>query len=129
MPQCPQCDWELAHIRRTRLQRFVYSRVYFCKRCRISIGRYYRFLHRQLINCQFLFSLKSRCVRCGSRNVQPTKKRDYIDPVSKDLLGSFQRLFGAPLKKCPACRLQFYDWRPARPGVPKPAAQASQSAG
>ena len=34
------------------------------------------------------------------------------DWMSKHPLSWMFRLLGAPLNKCPSCRLQYYDWRP-----------------
>jgi hypothetical protein len=79
------------------------------------------FLKRQMVYGEFFFSFYTRCVRCATDNVRPLTKRDHIDPVTKNLLGLFQHLFGAPLKHCEGCRLQYYDWRPVR--TPKEVAE------
>jgi hypothetical protein len=78
---------------------------------------YYRFLARQIVRFRFLFSVHSCCVGCGSESVHQIEQRDPADALSNDVLGLFQFLLGAPLKKCPDCRLQYYDWRPARKRV------------
>ena len=104
----------MARRPRARLEKTVYSSVYVCPRCNLRLGLHHRFLFRQLVRVRFLFSLYSCCVRCGSYAVHALAQRDYVDAVSRSPLGAFQALLGAPLKKCPACRLQYYDWRPVR---------------
>ena len=81
------------------------------------MGVYYLFLTRQILRVRFLFSLHSCCVRCGSESVHQIEQRDPVDAFSSDVLGLFQFLLGAPLKKCPDCRLQYYDWRPVHKRV------------
>lgn len=114
MLQCPECRTDMARTHRTRVQTTVYSSVYLCPRCRLRLGLYHAFLLRQLARVGFVFSRYSCCVRCGSYAVRTMAQRDYVDAMSRDLLGLFQIVLGAPLKKCPECRLQYYDWRPVR---------------
>jgi hypothetical protein len=59
----------------------------------------------------FLFSRRTHCIRCGTADVHRLSKRDRIDSVSNSLASWLMRLSGAPLNKCPSCRLQYYDWR------------------
>jgi uncharacterized protein with PIN domain len=120
MPKCPQCGSALSRVHRSRWQRLVYSQAYRCNRCKTAITWYYSFLHRQIVRAKFLFSSKSRCVQCGSPAVQELLKRDYVDPVSRNPLARIQKLVAAPIKRCPACRLQYYDWRPILESRQKP---------
>jgi hypothetical protein len=62
----------------------------------------------------FLFSRHTVCVRCGTSRVQRLSRRDSVDSTSRHPFSALMRLFGAPLNRCQACRLQFYDWRPIR---------------
>ena len=101
---------------RTRLQRAFYSVVFECPRCRCGVGWHRPFLFRQLVRMRFVFSRHSRCVRCSGYGVYEISRRDHVDTMSREPLGWFQRLLGAPIKKCPSCRLQYYDWRPVRTG-------------
>lgn len=39
-------------------------------------------------------------------------KRDRVDDLSQHPLSWLLGVSGAPLNKCPACRLQYYDWHP-----------------
>ena len=104
----------MARTRRTRLQKTVYSGVYVCPRCHSRLGLHYAFLHGLLVRARFMFSRYSCCVRCGSYAVHAMARRDYVDAMCKNLLGVYQLVLGAPLKRCPDCRLQYYDWRPVR---------------
>jgi hypothetical protein len=117
MPNCPQCRVAMARAHRSRFRKVIYSAIFVCPRCRLRLAVYYRFLARQNVRRRFLFSGHSRCVGCGSESVYHLERRDPVDPLSKDVLGLFQFLLGAPLKKCPDCRVQYYDWRPARKRV------------
>ena len=65
------------------------------------------------MNFGYLFSPYTHCVRCGTISVTRAAKRDRIDSVSRNILSRIQHLLGAPLNKCAACRLQYYDWRRA----------------
>jgi hypothetical protein len=104
----------MARTRRTLLQRILYTNVYACPRCEVHLGWYYRGFFRQIVYWRFIFSRYSRCVSCGSYGIHRIDRRDPIDSMSRNPLGRLQFLLGAPVKKCPACRLQYYDWRPAR---------------
>ncbi len=125
MLRCTQCRGEVGRRPRTRLQRLVYSGVFRCRSCDLRIAMLHPFLQHQIVYGEFLFSFYTRCVRCAIHTVTPLKKRDHIDPVTKNPLGLFQRLLGAPLKHCEACRLQYYDWRPVR--TPKEVADQTRS--
>jgi uncharacterized protein with PIN domain len=110
MPECPTCSAQLLRTHRNRLQKIVYSHVFVCPRCGTQVTqRHLRF------GGEPLFSRYTRCSRCGTFQVKVVPKRDYIDPVSKSLFSRLQWFLRAPLHKCNACRLQYYDWRPLRP--------------
>jgi hypothetical protein len=117
MPNCPQCRVAMARAHRSRVRKVIYSAIFVCPRCRLRLALYHPFLARQNVRRRFLFSRHSCCVGCGSESVYQIKRRDPVDALSSDVVGLFQFLLGAPLKKCPDCRLQYYDWRPARQGV------------
>jgi hypothetical protein len=93
-------------------QRILYSDVFRCAHCRTTT----RWVRAGLsVTFTFCFSRFTHCIRCGSSRIERLEKRDRIDSLSHHPLSGFQRLTGAPLKKCPACRLQYYDWRPIVP--------------
>ena len=114
MLRCPQCLAEMTRTRRSRLQKLVFSGVFFCCSCRLRLALYHPFLDRQIVRCKFMFSLHSRCVRCATYSVHSLSKPDPVDPVTRNPLGQIQVILGAPLKHCSACRLQYRDWRPVR---------------
>lgn len=94
----------------------MYSEFRLCRHCgrrlkrpRISLGA----------TGNFIFSRHTRCIQCGTHNVYRLAKRDRIDWMSKNPVSWLFRLIGAPLVKCPACRLQFYDWRSVKPAAPR----------
>ena len=63
----------------------------------------------------FYMSTHARCVNCGTAKVQRVAKRDLLDGLTGHPVSQLQRLTLAPLNRCAACRLQFYDWRPTAP--------------
>jgi hypothetical protein len=96
------------------MQKVLYNEIFRCTRC----GYFLKHLHPLVdANLSFVFSRYTHCIRCGTSRVQRLKKRDRIDSMSKHLASLLLRLTGAPLNKCPACRLQYYDWRPPQPDV------------
>ena len=99
---------------RKAFQKVIYAELFRCSRCRTRVRRVYPFLR---LNYEFLFSRHTRCVRCGTPAVHRMAKRDRVDSLSKNPLSQIQRLTGAPVNKCPACRLQYYDWRAPHPQV------------
>ena len=112
MPQCPDCGRHLERIHRNAVQKLVYSERFRCKKCGRRVSR----LHGPLAaTAEFVFSGHTRCIQCGTRRVHRLGKRDRIDWLSKHPLSWLFRLTGAPLNKCDACRLQYYDWRSVRP--------------
>jgi hypothetical protein len=98
--------------RRTLLQKTIYSDAFECRKC----GLRRRVVHRVLrVNARFLFSRYTHCIRCGTPRVHRTSKQDRIDSVSYHVVSLVQRLLGAPVNRCVACRLQYYDWRQPPP--------------
>jgi predicted RNA-binding Zn-ribbon protein involved in translation (DUF1610 family) len=109
MRQCPSCGGHLTRKHRASVEKVLYSDVFRCPNCDYRLKR----LHPSLdSNLSFVFSRHTHCVNCGSDNVHRLQKRDRIDSMSKHPLSLLFRLTGAPLNKCPSCRLQYYDWRP-----------------
>ena len=96
------------------MQRLWIAELFRCPKCGYQARRVHRFLR---LNTSFLFSRYSHCPRCGSGDVHRSSKRDHIDSFSKNVLTVLQGVFDAPINKCPACRLQFYDWRRPRPAL------------
>ena len=102
----------MTRLHRTIVQKVLYSQLLHCRSCGRRVGEL-----RPMVNAKwsFLVSRYTRCIRCGSANVHRVKRRDRIDSVSTNPLSQALRLTGAPLNKCPACRLQYYDCRPLAP--------------
>ena len=97
---------------RTSVQKMIYTDVFRCTKCgyRLAWGRpVLRGTFR------FIFARYTHCIKCGSGAVHRLTKLDRVDSVSKSLASRILRLSGAPLNKCVACRLQYYDWRPPNP--------------
>ena len=118
MVKCPGCASKMVRAHRRFLEKAVYSDAFVCSRCKLRLGWYHPFLFFLLRQFRFVFSYYARCVRCGKQeSVSRLEKRDKIDSVSKNPLALFQCLLGAPVNRCSPCRLQFYDWRPPRPGA------------
>ncbi len=108
MSECPKCGRHLSRKHRRLVQKIVYSDVMSCSRCGYRVGRPHPFIRS---NFTFLFSRHTHCINCGNTQVRRGSRRDRIDTVSNHLLSRVLRLFGAPVNKCPRCRLQYYDWR------------------
>jgi hypothetical protein len=96
------------------LQKLFYSELSQCSKCGLRVKQPHPLL--RTLTLRFLFSRYTQCVRCGTFHVQRSRKRDRIDSLSKTLYSLIQHILGAPLNKCVACRLQYYDWR--RPWAP-----------
>ena len=62
----------------------------------------------------FYLSRYTSCIRCGNVDVRRVATLDLVDSRSKHIWSLLFRLAGAPLNKCDACRLQYYDWRVPR---------------
>jgi hypothetical protein len=124
MPQCPQCARHLMRRHRTSLQKLIYSDVFRCPDCDTPVVRFRSFLG---VHPHFLFSRYTHCIQCGTPSVYKTAKRDRIDSLTKNPFGRIQQLLGAPVIKCLACRLQYYDWRAPRPATGRDAPQSGQS--
>jgi hypothetical protein len=90
------------------VQKPLYWAVFRCDKC-----DYREKLVRPALRVKigFIFSLHTHCIRCGTGHVHRLPKRDRIDSMSNHFASWLLRLTGAPLNKCPACRLQYYDWR------------------
>lgn len=116
MPQCPKCGGHLVRTHRRRFQKIAYTAVFRCRKCDYQVGKFHPWL---IANYRFLFSRYTRCIRCGTEQVYRASKRDRVDYVSSHPLSMLLHLTGAPLNKCPGCRLQYYDWR--RPRLTAPA--------
>lgn len=114
MQICPHCRKPLLRVHRRFHERILYSDMYVCKGCARRVGYLYRPLYA---NFGFVFSLHSRCVQCGSAAVQRLKKRDKVDSFATNPLAWVQLPLGAPVNRCGACRVQFFDWRKPRPGA------------
>jgi hypothetical protein len=71
--------------------------------------------HGISVRYNFVVSTHARCTNCGTAKVQRVAKRDLLDGLSKNVASQLQRLTFAPLNRCAACRLQFYDWRTVAP--------------
>jgi hypothetical protein len=97
---------------RTPLERLIYSDVFRCRKCDLRTKRVHRALR---VNSTFFFSRHTHCIRCGTPNVQRIHKRDRVDTFSRHPASRLLHLTGAPINKCAACRLQYYDWRPPLP--------------
>ena len=103
--------------RRSSVQKLAYTDVFRCTNCdyRLSSPRpIWR------ANFRFTFSRYTHCIKCGTDAVHRLTKRDRVDSVSRSVISRILHLSGAPLNKCVACRLQYYDWRPPRPASGEP---------
>jgi len=113
MPQCPRCDHHLAREHRSGVQRLLYRELFECKHCHFRMARPHAGISGTV---GFLFARHSQCLKCGNARVQRLTKKDRIDTVSKHPLSVLLGLTGAPINRCPLCRIQYRDWRkPARP--------------
>jgi uncharacterized protein with PIN domain len=112
MTQCPRCESRLRRTHRTAFQRTLYSDAFVCRECGYRTARLRPFIR---VNATFLFSRHTHCIRCGTARVHRLSKRDRVDSISKHLFSLLQHLTFAPINKCIACRLQYYDWRPPPP--------------
>ena len=115
MPLCPNCGRDLTRRHRSLFQKVVYSDVFECRKSGLRPRVVHRFVR---VNATYFFSRYTHCVRCGTARVHRSAKADRIDSVSKHVVSMVQRMSGAPVYRCVACRLQYYDWRPPPPRVP-----------
>ena len=117
MQSCPSCASRMSRAHRTRLQKVLYFETFVCPKCHLHVSRYHSFLSLILLQFRFIFSGHTRCIRCGQEStVHRIDRRDKLDPFTRNPLALFQKILGAPIAKCTVCRLQYYDWRKARPG-------------
>jgi hypothetical protein len=93
------------------LEKLVYSEAFQCLHCRQSVYRRRRILQ---FPGSFAGSWFTRCPQCARTEVMRARNVDRIDRTSGHVLSQVQRWLGAPLYKCRACRLQYYDWRGRR---------------
>jgi hypothetical protein len=114
MNACPKCGHQVVRTQRTRLQKVFFSAAFRCSHCTYRTQQ----LHPAVdVNLRFIFSRFTRCMRCGHQHVHRLAQRDRLDPMSKHPMSVLLRLTGAPLRKCPFCRLQYCDWRSRVPAV------------
>jgi len=98
-------------VHRNYFERLIYSEVFRCPKCDNRVSATHPYAR---VTLRFIFSRHTHCIRCGTPFVQRSTKRDRVDSISSHVLGRVQRVLGAPLNKCVACRLQYYDWRPVK---------------
>jgi uncharacterized protein with PIN domain len=122
MPKCPECAKHMIRTHRSHIQKIVYTDTFRCPKCGYKFGTVRPWLR---IKAGYIFSRFTRCVRCGTLNVHRSQKRDRVDRPTRQFLGRIQRIVFAPLNKCEACRLQYYDWRPPYPFQPANASAAA----
>ena len=108
MPKCPTCLRSLMRTHRTPWQKLRGAEAFRCRKCGYRTSRWRPALGVAL---QFVFSRHSHCVSCGTERVKRIAKRDRVDSMSRNIVSILFGLTGAPLNKCPACRLQYRDWR------------------
>jgi hypothetical protein len=108
MPDCPKCGKHLGRKHRHGFQKLIYRDAFKCGKCGFFVG-----VRRAPLNVRswFVASRHSRCIRCGNTDVHRSRKRDHIDTVSHHPISVLLHLTGAPIVRCFACRLQYYDWR------------------
>ena len=129
MVLCPSCGSRLVRRHRSFLQKLLYSDRVRCSKCKFRGARLHPVFASAMSSMRFVFSRCSRCPRCESYDVHRVGRPDRIDSFSTTLAGLLQLLTGAPVNKCPACRLQFYDWRkPRRKGNALQHLQPNQTA-
>ena len=114
MPRCAKCGGHTERARRTPLERVIFRTAYRCQSCKhrtrhVSASVWWSSTWR------FVFSRYAVCVKCGTRNVRSSHKRDPILDHSKHPLSLIQALFLLPRKQCPYCRLEYFDVRPVAP--------------
>jgi hypothetical protein len=113
MPVCPNCgSSSLIRVHRNYLQRIAYRIRFRCRQCGFQYGKVHI---RLLVLYRFISSRYSRCIRCGTDSVYRSAKRDLVDGPSDSPFNKLCQMMRVPLNKCPACRLQYYDWRLPHP--------------
>ena len=116
MPACPSCTRSLTRSHRRLLERVIYAETYQCAKCGRRAARLYPGL---AVLLTFVFSRYTHCIQCGSKRVQRTSMRHHVEAPSRHPVSRLLGLTGAPLNKCPRCRLQYCDWRTPRPISPE----------
>ena len=117
MPHCPTCGRHLMRTHRSPVQKLVYTDLFRCTNCGYRVS-WLRPIWRPRF--RFIFSRYTHCIECGTDVVHRLTKRDRVDSVSRSFMSRILHLSGAPLNRCVACRLQYYDWRPTRPVAGEP---------
>ena len=117
MPDCPSCRKPLERRHRTLVEKLLYRDAFRCAACAREVRRLGAL---GSVRASFYLSRYTRCIRCSSHRVRRQKHRDRIDFMSRRVISLVLRLTGAPLNRCPACRLQYYDWRPIKVQAPTP---------
>jgi predicted RNA-binding Zn-ribbon protein involved in translation (DUF1610 family) len=112
MSPCPNCGLHMTRVHRSAMQKVLYRDVLACSRCRFRTKRLRIGVDVALT---FYFSRFTHCIRCGSPRIERLSKRDVVDSMSRHPVSGVLRLTGAPIRRCPACRLQYCDWRPPVP--------------
>src|ERR1700730_16081801 len=100
---CSTCQVQtVERVHRNGWEKWVYRKMYKCRRCgrRESVPRSFA----------FWFGGDAKCPACGNDQVS-LEQRDHTLRLSKTPLLLTQRIIGAKLYQCGACRLQFYDRR------------------
>jgi uncharacterized protein with PIN domain len=108
MVKCPQCGAGLQRAHRLGFQRIFYTHLYHCGSCGTEVNEMRLGLRSTLT---FVFSRHTRCIKCGTTDVQRRKKKDSVEPMSGHPLSRLLFLTAAPIYRCPTCRIQYYDWR------------------
>jgi hypothetical protein len=118
MPECRECGAALRRTHRTALQKVIFRETFKCPRCLRRDKLLYLILEgpsRWFQSARsFYLSRYTSCIRCGNVDVRRVAKLDLVGSQSKHVWSLLFRLAGAPLNKCDACRLQYYDWRVPR---------------
>ncbi len=89
--------------------RALYADTFRCRHCGFESRRVRQGLGALVT---FVFSRYSRCIQCGTLDVQRLAKPDRVDWMSRHPLSLLMYVTGAPLNRCSPCRLQYHDWRP-----------------
>ncbi len=103
MPRCEKCRGILVRVRRSIMEKMMYSRIYKCKECGFRISRNHHFT--------LYFAPHTHCPHCGNERVRLRSKPDKIDKTLKTPMSLLQRILGGRLYHCLYCRIQYYDLR------------------
>ena len=108
---CPCCGEAMRRSRRTLAERVLFAQAQCCTKCatRCRLSRW-----RSLRDSRYV-----SCPRCAGQNLRVFSRIDRIEGMQRNPLRWIERLLGAPLYYCAACRLQFFDVRPLLRGTMK----------